>query len=386
MKSEVMDQIVVNGVVFCAGFELKILSEIAARGNPVTICNESKDTANVLRDDISHNALRPVSCGRSSTLSGKVGIAQRSEIVPNKYSEPSSNKYDTTSSVICPSANTTTKKPSSLNRSQNLRNDFASGKALENVPPRESSTRNQSFPSLEKHDNPNQKLRKMPICATMASFLHGPSTNRDGDYYASRTNDTSINNSSNNNKSSSSSSSSSSSIVNKYSTATMNQIISNTSNVSNPHSSSSNLTSYPLLDPLVTRIMRPHQLEAAVFLLGLLMGKTTVDSVGGAEVGDDIDAGGGNEGGGGGGGGGGKEREMGVCREGEKKWDRGDVMKETCNAEQVNSIPITGAILADGMGTGKVSILSPPLSLLLFPSLSPTLPLYLSLSLPVSLF
>jgi hypothetical protein len=76
------------------------------------------------------------------------------------------------------------------------------------------------------------------------------------------------------NGSSSSSSSSSVNSNNSSSSGSSNHGDNNRHNTSIDTNTDSSCTEYPILDPQVLQVMRPHQLQAAVFLLNVLMGRT----------------------------------------------------------------------------------------------------------------
>ena len=172
---------------------------------------------------------------------------------------------------------------------------------------------------------------------------------------------------SSNNSSSSSSSSNSS-----------NNNSSNSSNNSNRGSNNSNNSSdcsseYPSLDPQVLQVMRPHQLQAAIFLLNVLMGRTSnsddviniskecaektrthlISTAYGENVLVDMNV-----------------NKNKIKNKNEDKSEAFRSINDTNKFDQNNdtkciveehtqddnSIPLTGAILADDMGTGKVRI------------------------------
>jgi hypothetical protein len=92
---------------------------------------------------------------------------------------------------------------------------------------------------------------------------------------------------------------------------------------------SSNYTSYPTMDPVVLGVMREHQKEAATFLLAKLMGRDTLN----------------------------KEK---ATLESQTIGNDGNEAEKYNNIYDIegNEVSVTGAILADDMGTGKVFMIS----------------------------
>jgi SNF2 family DNA or RNA helicase len=152
--------------------------------------------------------------------------------------------------------------------------------------------------------------------------------------------------------------------VNKYLTSNSNNSnshnnskVSNTSyrdststvTMPNPHVSSSNLTSFPTLDPHLVQVMRPHQLEAATWLLHILMGNAKVHEKEMETVIEEEQR---------------KEDAAGVMMVNGTGKDERQLMEERLETGEVRdaldcqplspSLPLSGAILADDMGTGKV--------------------------------
>ena len=122
------------------------------------------------------------------------------------------------------------------------------------------------------------------------------------------------------------------------------------------NSSSSNFTSYPLQDPLVWQVMRPHQREAATFLLDKLMGKHNEDDkvVISSKIRENENQKG-------------KEqinipiinnsnlkKNNDVYQKEENTNQKGKIPSDSSSGSYEFSQPLTGAILADDMGTGKV--------------------------------
>jgi hypothetical protein len=167
----------------------------------------------------------------------------------------------------------------------------------------------------------------------------------------------------------------------------------NSRNTNTDTNTNSSCTEYPILDPQVLQVMRPHQLQAAVFLLNVLMGRTVhsgdvsnlskecTDKVrahlvstvyeGDLKVnkfeqkGTSFDKDGGRDKDGNKDG----DRDGGEDKNGDEviqamkgnKYDQNNSIKYPINHNdhtQEVSIPLTGAILADDMGTGKVRMSS----------------------------
>ena len=158
-----------------------------------------------------------------------------------------------------------------------------------------------------------------------------------------------------------------------------NNSSSSSSSCNNSNNSNNNSSEYPSLDPQILQVMRPHQLQAAIFLLNVLMGRTSnsddvtnmskecaeevrthlISTAYGENVLVDKNK---NRYRNGNGNGNGNENRNGNeavrsvvdINKIDQNNDTKNIVKE--HTQDNNSIPLTGAILADDMGTGKVRI------------------------------
>ena len=237
-----MAKILIGGAITCAGYEMKILSDVTIRSQdsdtriPVNV-----GSGDINNDDSSNSANPYHKNGKSSfSSSNNNSILRNSNLKRNEIHSPSSHNI--------------------INKEHMDIKKYSSSTSLSS-----SSTTTSTIPANKLIDNKYDLNKKNNICNNseiISTSNHNNKYSKNNiDNNGKSINDTKIENRT-----------VSSNINDKYISK-----INENEKYSNYHrnTSSSNFTSYPLLDPLVVEVMRPHQREAAVFLLDKLMGKTS---------------------------------------------------------------------------------------------------------------
>jgi hypothetical protein len=386
--SEVMSQIAVSGIVFCAGYQIKIVSEMLGNGNDPevnsSVLSSKNDNAGVQQHQQHQHQQQQQQQQQRLQEHTSTGDANNHKIAlnPHKSSEDSSsapNKY----SVLMNGAG----DPHLINLEAHRAERVRDRGPIENKNVRVITARIVSVSSGARTAVGGGGGEGSGERASKHSTSSAPSSSRVSDSGGTSSGTINYHSSSSSSSNSSNgfscfgSSSGSKSVehnkysVNKYLTSNSNNCNSNNSNnnnnssasnasyrdstsieaMPNPHVSSSNLTSFPTLDPHVVQVMRPHQLEAATWLLNILMGNAEVnekkmETVKEMKVEKEV--------------GQRKEDAAGVMMITGTGKDERQLMEERLETGEVRgasecqplspSLPLTGAILADDMGTGKV--------------------------------
>ena len=245
ISADIMSQILIGGTIACAGFHMKILTEVTTRSEHaderILTTTKSYDCSN---GDNNLNYIHTNSCSdavTSNSSSCSKNITR--EHIANATQSLSHPQKTNKVRDLCP-VTTEGKVPPTSTSSTSSIGVF--------LPAKEST----SFTSINKCSLERNKI-----------VLENGKKGNNGDCRTINTSNTS-------NTSNSTDIYSVNCEENICGDSSSSGIVKN-DKCGNYHrnSSSSNFTSYPLQDPLVWQVMRPHQREAATFLLDKLMGK-----------------------------------------------------------------------------------------------------------------